>query len=215
MRPLLAALLALVSLGVGLAGAANAPRSAHAKAPQPPAAIALVADRRVEEADIRRAALVTANDPLRSKDHALWRKTLLDLCVDRELLALEAKRTGFLDDPAVKHEIELESASLLYAAIHDKVLVPGIAPTAAQIDTSRAGGLFRRAKMAYILSVADKKATFELLEAMRHGADFDSIARQYSVHPSASKGGEVGWRRVGLLNSQSWAAFKTARPGER
>ncbi len=155
-----------------------------------------------------------ANDPLRSKDHALWRKRLLDLCVDRELLALEAQRTGFLDDEAVKHEIGVQSAALLYAAIYDRVLLPQIMPSATEIDTARAGGLFRRAKMAYILSVTDRKATFEIFEAMKHGASFDSIAALYSVHPSASKGGEVGWRRVGLMNAQSWSAFKVAKPGD-
>jgi len=214
MRPLLAALLALVALGVGFAAAANAPSPARAKAPSPPAAIALIADRRVEEEDIRRAALVMANDPLRSQEHAQWRKRLLGLCVDRELLALEAERTGFPKDAAVKHEIDIASSALLYAAIRDKALLPAIVPTAAQIDTARAGGLFRRAKIAYILSVTDKKATFLIFEAMKHGASFDSIATLYSVHPSAAKGGEVGWRRVGNLNDQSWSAFRAAKPGD-
>ncbi len=214
MRPILAALLALVPIGVGFAAAANAPSPARANPPSPPGAIALVADRRVEEADIRRAASVLADDPLRTQNHALWRKKLLDLCVDRELLALEAERKGFPADATVKHELEVGSAEILYAAIRDKALIPDITPSASQIDTARAGGLFRRVRMAYILSVTDHKATFELLEAMKHGANFDSIAALYSTHPSAPRGGEVGWRRVGDLNDNSWRAFRTAKPGD-
>ncbi len=215
MRSLLAALLTLIPLGVGIAAApAKSPSPARAKSPSPPGAIAFIAGRRVEEADIRRAAAVLASDPLRARQHGLWRKKLLDLCVDRELLALEAERTGFLNDPAVKHGIEVEGSRVLYEAIRERFLVPEITPSASQIDTARADGLFRRVKMAYILSVTDRKATYELLEALKRGARFDSIAALYSIHPSAAKGGEVGWRRVGALNAAAWSAFKTAKPGD-
>ena len=214
MRLPLAALLALVPIGVGLAAAANAPSSARTKPNSSPGAIALIADRRVEEADIRRAASVMAQDPIRTRQHAVWRKKLLDLCVDRELLALEAERKGFPADATVKHDLEIGNAQILSSAIRDKYLIPEITPSRSQIDTARAGGLFRRVKMGYILCVTDRKTTYELLDAMKHGADFDSIAALYSTHPSATKGGEVGWRRVGNLNEESWRAFSTAKPGD-
>ena len=206
----LLALLALVPLGVSLAaGAKSAPRSGPV-----PGAVAFVGGRPVEEADIRRAALVMESDPLRKRQHALWRKKLLDLCADRERLALEAERLGLPRDAAVNHGIELLSADILYAAIKEKRLLPEITPSAAQVDTARAGGLFRRVKMALILSVTDRQTTNELIDAIRHGASFDSIAAIYSVHPSGPKGGEVGWKRVGELNAASWAGFKTAKPGD-
>jgi len=114
----------------------------------------------------------------------------------------------------VKHEIEVGRADLLYAAIRDRFLVPEITPTASQIDTARAGGLFRRAQLSYILSVTDKKTTYELFESIKRGANFDSIAMLYSTHPSAAHGGEIGWKRVGELNGASWHAFATAKPGD-
>ncbi len=226
MRSILAALLALIPLGVGSAAtvksAPSAPSarakpsapSARAKPFAPAGAIAFVAGRRVEEADIRRAALVMASDPLRASNHALWRKKLLDLCVDRELLALEAERRGLLNDASVGHRIGVASADLLFATIREKLLLPELTPNASQVDTARAGGLFRRVKLGYILSVTDRKATYEVFEAMKHGARFDSVAALYSVHPSAAKGGELGWRRVGELNRKSWAEFRTAKPGD-
>jgi len=220
-RLVLAALIALLPLAVIAVGVKAAPiakgkatpsraRAAEAK----PAAVALVGDGRVEEADIRRAALVMESDPLRTREHRAWRNKLLDLCVDRELLAREAERGGFSSDRVVKHEIELATASVLYAAIHDRYLVAEITPTASEIDTARAGGLFRRVQIAYILSVTDKKKTYEVFEDLKHGANFDSIAALYSTHPSASHGGEIGWRRVGELNAASWHAFATAKPGD-
>jgi len=214
----LAALLALLVLGMGLSGTGTAAPGARSKAARTPskspAAIALIADRKVEEADIQRAALVLAGDPLRSSGRAAWRKKLLDLCVDRELLAMEAERAGFVSDPSVRQKIERAGADVLYDVIRDRYLLPAATPTAAQIDTARAGGLFRRVKLSYILSVSDRKTTYALMEAIKHGASFDSIAALYSVHPSAAKGGEVGWRRVGQLNAGAWRLSRTAKPGD-
>ena len=178
------------------------------------APIARIADRRVEEADIRRAALVLQSDPLRTKDHAAWRKKLLDLCVDRELLALEAERAGFTDRPDVRWNVEQRSAALLYGQVRDKFLVPALQPSATQIDTARAGGLFRRAKIQMILTLTDKKTLYEVSQALRHGARFDSVAEIFSIHPSGPKGGEVGWKNVGELNASSWHEFKSAKPGD-
>ncbi len=208
----LAAIFALLSLAMAPAPRKAAPRAKAAA--KSPAVIALIAGRRVDEADIRRAALVMERDPARAKDHAAWRKKLLDFCVDRELLALEAERAGFLKDPLVRRRIEVESASTLYLAIKDKVLVPQVAPTAAQLDTARAGGLFRRVKLGYILSVTDKESTYKLIETLKHGARFDSVAALYSIHPSAPKGGDIGWKYVGELHQASWSQFKTAKPGD-
>jgi len=213
-------------LGSGSAKGAKQPSPAAKASPRPkspatsakraPAvgAIALIADRRVEEADIQRAALVMERDPLRKTNHALWRRKLLDLCVDRELLALEAERTGLLNDPEVKQRVESKSAELLFAAIRDRYLVPEILPDAAQIDTARAGGLFRKVKLSYILSVTDKQSTYALYEKLRNGARFDSMAPLFSLHPSAVQGGEIGWRRIGSLNPQAWKPLQHAKPGE-
>ena len=218
----LAALAVLLSLplGPGSAKGGTQPSAAAKASPRPKSAptaagaIALIADRRVEEADIQRAALVMERDPLRKTNHALWRKKLLDLCVDRELLALEAEREGFPNDPDVKREVERRNAELFYAAIRDRYLIPQATPDAAQIDTARAGGLFRRVKLSYILSVTDKKSTYALYETLRNGARFDSIAALYSLHPSAASGGGIGWRRIGALNPQAWKPLQHAKPGD-
>lgn len=191
---------------------------AAAKAPAPkataPKAVAWVADRRVEEADIRRAAVVLAGDPLRTRNRAAWRKKLLDLCVDRELLALEAERTGFLKQEEVRRRIDRSSSDCLYGEVRDRFLIPALTPTAAQIDTARAGGLFRRAKIAMILTLTDKKTLYEVAQALKHGARFDSVAQIFSIHPSSTKGGEVGWKFVGALNASSWREFQNAKPGD-
>lgn len=194
-----------------------APAFHDAQGARPPSVqgpIATVAGRRVEEADIRRAALVMADDPLRTKNPALWRKKLLDLCIDRELLALEAERAGLLKDPAIKHEIERRTADFLYPVMRDRILVPEMRPTAAQLDTARAGGLYRRVRISYIQTLTDRQKTIEVFAALQKGARFDSVASSYSIHPSSIEGADLGWKWAGELNRASRDALKTAKPGD-
>ena len=204
-----AALLALL-LGACAAAPAKAPRARSAA----PAPVATVGDRHVEAADIQRAALVLNRDPLRTKRPAAWRRKLLDVCVDRELLAAEAERKRFADRPDVHRRIERATSDYLYGEIRDRYLVPGMMPNAAQLDTARAGGLYRRVKIAMILTLTDTKTVYDVFQELKHGARFDSMAAALSVLPSAPKGGEVGWKHVGELNAASWHAFKTAKPGD-
>src|SRR2546427_9882344 len=172
-RTSLSALCALLALGVAIGAGAKALPSRKSSAgvgaqePESSQPIALIADRRVDERDIKRAAEILADDPLRKRQHGAWKKKLLDLCVDRELLAIEAERQGLLHDPDVKRAVERRSADVLFAAIRERALIPEITPTASQLDTARAGGLYRRVKLRYILSVTDKKATYELYSARK------------------------------------------------
>ncbi len=186
--------------------------STAAKESAPAGAVATIGGRRVEDADIQRAAVVMQNHPLRKTNHALWRKKLLELCVDRELLALEAERAGFVNAPDVKRQIERNSAAALFAAIRDRDLLPSVMPRPSEIDTARAGGLYRRVKVQYMLTVTDERTTFKLFEELRKGARFDSMAALYSMHSSAAKG--LGWMRVRSLNGGAWKPLQHAKPGD-
>lgn len=192
-----------------------APRESGAGQPPPPRGpIATVGSRRIDEADIQRAALVLWDDPSRLKQPTVWRKKLLDLCIDRELLALEAERQGLPDNRALRHEIEVRTGIALLAEVKKRALLPAIEPTAVEIDTARLGGLFRRVKLEYILTLAERNVVNDIVTALKQGGRFDSVAVQYSIHPSSNKGGSVGWRRIGELNPAAWNALKSAKPGD-
>src|SRR2546422_418067 len=69
------------------------------------ATVATVGGRKITDLDIRRAAAALDDDPLHERDPAAWRRMLLDRCVDRELLAMEADRRGLDQDPAIAARI--------------------------------------------------------------------------------------------------------------
>jgi peptidyl-prolyl cis-trans isomerase C len=224
----LAGLHALAALALLLAAsdvqAATNPGNAPAPAKRPaaarPAIVANVGDRTVDALDIQLAAASQADDPLRRKSQKAWRKSLLDLCVDRELLAMEAERRGIGDEPSVQAQWTDRQYTILYAAIYDKVLVPGITPSPQVMAEARASGLYRDVDLNYIL-IRDTPERINLAAAqriiarLRAGASFDSLARIYSGHPpSAANGGHFGWLLARDLSPQSHDDIRTAKPGD-
>jgi hypothetical protein len=202
---------------------AKPPTTAGAKAAKPatpPAVVATVGTRSVDALDIQRAAESLANDPLRKKDPQAWRKSLLALCADRELLAADAEARGVGKDPAVQARWADRQYAILFGALYQKVLEPGIEPTAELLDSLRAGGLYRGVDLNYILirdteAGRNKAMAQKVYEHLKAGARFDSLARIYSGHPpSAAAGGHFGWVLGRDLDPQSYPDFRTAKAGD-
>ena len=54
--------------------------------------------------------------------------------------------------------------------------------------------------------VKDRRLAEEILKRLKGGADFASLAREYSTCPSKAKGGDLGW----FGDGQMVPAFETA-----
>jgi hypothetical protein len=207
-------------LALGLAANLGAPaRAMAAAAPSTRGPIATLGNRTVEAVDIQRAAIVLRTDPLRERNPAQWRRMLLDRCVDRELLAMEAERLGLQNDPVVKRRYEDREFLRLYREVHERLLLPGLEPTEAQLDSLRKTGLYRSVDLHYIVMLDDERGTQKalaqkILERIRAGASFDSMARIYSVHPSRQQGGHFGPSLVRDLAPSSYQDINAAKPGD-
>jgi len=59
-----------------------------------------------------------------------------------------------------------------------------------------------------------KKKAEEILEKAKKTKDFASLARQYSEAENASKGGDLGWIRKGMLGEQIESILSSMKPGE-
>ncbi|HUX12154.1 MAG TPA: peptidylprolyl isomerase, partial [Spirochaetia bacterium] len=53
-------------------------------------------------------------------------------------------------------------------------------------------------KASHIL-VKDRNQAQELLKRLKQGANFESLAREYSTCPSKSQGGDLGWFGPGKM----------------
>lgn len=215
-RPLL--YLLTLALAVFVLGAL-APRAWAAVAPSARGPIATIGKRTVEAEDIQRAAQVMYMDPLRVRSPAQWRRKLLDRCVDRELLSMEAERLGLPDDPIVRKRFQDREYFRLYRELYERVLIPGIEPTRAQLDSLRKTGLYRSLDLYYIVMLDDERGTQKevaqkILDRIRAGASFDSMAFTYSVHPSRLQKGHFGPTLVRDLAPASYKDVNAAKPGD-
>lgn len=199
------------------AAAKKAPPAAAAAAPS---VIATVGSRKIDSVDIQRAAASMASDPLRKKDPAAWRRMLLDRCVDRELLAMEAERQGLDQDPDLKKRIAEREYLVLLREMYAKVLVPSLIPTPDQLRDLRAGQLYRGVDLYYILirdnaSGMQRPLALRVLARAQAGARFDSLARIYSGHPpSQAAGGHFGWVLARDLDPRSYDDMRKAKVGD-
>jgi hypothetical protein len=200
---------------------AVAPSGASAK--NPPSLhgpVATVGDRTIEAVDIEQAARALSGDPTAAASARAWRRSLLDHCVDRELLSAEAVRRGWLDSASVKQRVEDLEYTTLSREAYEKVLVPGIIPTPDEFEEIKREGLYRYVDLLYILVRDDQtqrhKSQAERIAARaRAGGAWDSLTKMYSDHPpSASAKGHLGVVMVQELEPIMYDSFRTAKPGD-
>jgi parvulin-like peptidyl-prolyl cis-trans isomerase-like protein/PPIC-type peptidyl-prolyl cis-trans isomerase-like protein len=191
--------------------AAAPSRQARPSATDP---IATIGDRRVEAADIQRAAQLLARDPLRARDPAAWRRMLLDRCIDRELLSMEAQRRGLLSDPKLHAFVTQREMFERRNAIDVKSIEPALRPTPEDLLKARQSKLYRRVDLDCMMLPSTKEVAEDAAERLRSGAPFDSIAHKDSSHPSAANGGHMGWVLVRDLDPRFRDAIKLATPGQ-
>lgn len=61
--------------------------------------------------------------------------------------------------------------------------------------------------------VKDKGLATDLLKRVKQGASFESLAREFSMCPSKSSGGDLGWFGPGKMAAPFESAVKRLSPG--
>jgi peptidyl-prolyl cis-trans isomerase C len=61
--------------------------------------------------------------------------------------------------------------------------------------------------------VKDRNTAEDLLKQLKQGAQFESLARQFSTCPSKSSGGDLGWFGPGKMVAAFESAVKQLSPG--
>ncbi|HET9940499.1 MAG TPA: peptidyl-prolyl cis-trans isomerase [Candidatus Eisenbacteria bacterium] len=202
----------------------TAPKAGAKKtAASPPKASGAVAtvgtSRTIDQIDIQRAAQALYTDPLRVKDPAKWRRSLLDRCVDRELLDMEAQRQGLDRDSALIALRNEREYSVFWREIYRRVLIPRLTPTEDELKAAYATSKYRRVDLSVILIRTDlnpgqKPLAQRIATAGRGGARFDSLAKLYSEHPpTKAKGGRIGWVLMKDVNPAWFEDAKKASEG--
>ena len=187
-------------------------------APKTPAKDPIVA--RVNGAVIHRSDLKLAMESLPQQYRALplkvLYKPLLNQIVDRELIAQAAEREKLTQDPEVKQRLAVARQQALESVYIERQLKGEVTEAKlqalyeAKVKTMKP---VEEVRARHIL-VKTKAEAEAIIADLKKGANFAKLAKEKSIDPSASNGGELGYfTEDQMVPSFAKAAF-ALKPGQ-
>jgi peptidyl-prolyl cis-trans isomerase C len=130
---------------------------------------------------------------------------LLDRMVDHEALVMMAERKGLEQTKQVQHDIQEATERILEGAYLGQVAAPQVTEQAIQARYNREYAnrpATEEVRARHILVGTEAEAR-KVLDDLKKGADFATVARLVSKDPDAAKGGDLGFFR----REQVWPGF--------
>lgn len=193
------------SLGAapGVAGPAGADANA-AKGSAPDPVVGSVEGHLIYLSDLAQASQ-TLPPNLRGMPFETLYPVLLDRMIDHEALVIMARRKGLEETKAVQKQIQESTDKILEGAYLGMVAGPQVTEQAIRALYNRQFAnrpATEEVRARHILVTTEAEA-YKVLDDLKNGADFASIARVVSKDPDAAKGGDLGFFR----REQVWPAF--------
>ncbi|MBF8250452.1 MAG: Peptidylprolyl isomerase [Deltaproteobacteria bacterium] len=148
------------------------------------------------------------------------KKKFLDNLVTRELILQKAKKTGLDKDASVVSKLEEVEKTLIIEALLKKEIEGKAAFTEKEAgeyynshkDEFKDG---EKVKVSHIMVKTEKEAV-DILKKLGKKERFEKLAKKYSMGPTASKGGDLGYLERGTTGVPEFedAAFKLKKAGE-
>lgn len=214
------AAIAALSCGPALAQAPAPPSApsasppANAAAPADPV-VAKVNGQPIHLSDLNQAAQ-SLPPQLRGIPPQTLFPMLLDQQIDRKALVQEARKTGLDKDPAVQRQMALAEDSALQSALLSKQVGPSVTEEAirARYEKEMADKPGQEEVHARHILVPTEEEAKKVIAELKKGADFATLAKQYSKDPGAAQGGDLGWfKKDEMVPAFSAAAF-AMKPGQ-
>ncbi|HET9147314.1 MAG TPA: peptidylprolyl isomerase [Acetobacteraceae bacterium] len=184
-----AASVAAISLGLGLAPAANAAN----KPPKDPV-VATVNGKPIHLSDVAKAAQSLPPQLQQAPPQELY-PVLLNRLIDERALLVEAQKTDLSKQPKVAKAMKEAADQALEAAYLRRQVKPQINDAAAQAyykahytDKKQPEQVEARQILVKTKTEAEK-----IIDKLNKGAKFSDLAQKYSIDPGAKNGGELGW----------------------
>ena len=130
---------------------------------------------------------------------------LLDRMVDHEALVMMAERKGLEQKKSVQREIQAATERILEGAYLGEVAAPQVTEQAIQARYNQEFAnrpATEEVRARHILVTTEAEAR-KVLDDLKKGADFATVARSVSKDPDAAKGGDLGFFR----REQVWPGF--------
>jgi peptidyl-prolyl cis-trans isomerase C len=177
--------------------------------------IGSLAGRLIYLSDLARAAK-TLPEQMRSLPFETVMPVLLDRIIDHEALIMTARRAGLDKDPEVQRDMRAASEQVLEGAWLARVAPTKVTEAAilARYNRQFANRPATDEVRARHILVGSEQEAKSILEELKGGADFATIARVISKDPDGKSGGDLGFFR----RDQVWPGFADAafslQPGQ-
>jgi len=136
---------------------------------------------------------------------------VLNKIIDSMALAAEAHRTGIDKDPDVQHQVAAANQQALATAMLEKGIAPLITDDAlhARYKAEIASKPAEDEVHARHILVNDEATAKKIIAELNKGADFATLAKQYSKDPgAAARGGDLGFfKKSEMVPAFADAAF--------
>jgi len=123
------------------------------------------------------------------------RKVIRENLINQEVVAQEAKRTGLLDKPEVQATLAIGQRRAM-AQIYMQEWLKTHPVTDEEVreayETARAGAGGKEYRARHVL-VDDEETAARIIEELKGGATFESVAPQSKDPGSRARGGDLGW----------------------
>ncbi|MDQ7073759.1 MAG: peptidylprolyl isomerase [Gammaproteobacteria bacterium] len=144
------------------------------------------------------------------------RKQALEQLINLEILKQEAKKTGLDKDAKLQLEIAHQTTVLMAnhaVQTHFKTVKADDSELQKEYDKQVAKIEGTEFKARHIL-VKKKEDADGIIKDLKGGKDFAEMAKEKSIGPSSTKGGDLGWFRPKTMVPAFAAALKTMKKGE-
>lgn len=141
---------------------------------------------------------------------------LLSMLIDRRIMALAAKKSGYESDPQARQRNDYYKEKVLRDVYWLHAMAKEITPEAvkAYYDAHYADLPPEQEIHARHILVQTKEDADKALASIKKGEAFEDVAKAVSKDEAASQGGDLGWfKKSDMLPEFSDAAFKL-EPGE-
>ncbi len=155
-------------------------------------------------------------DPYRGYPIHLMFDQLVDMVIDRNLVAAEARSRGLAESKDVREtmarvEEQVLERTLMEQYIREKVTDDALHAEYDKMVETAEGGEQIRARHILVETEAEAQ---QVIEELAGGADFAQLAADRSTGPSKTKGGDLGYFGEGEMVAEFSEAAFTLQPGE-
>jgi len=204
-----------------------APGSAAAPAPANPHAAGAAADAaadpvvaKVDGQPIHLSDLQAAAQDIPAGAHKMPTATLYPMLlaqmIDGRVLAIEARKAGLQNDPAVQRQIAAATERVLATAVLGKMIGPTLTDDAlrARYQHDIAGKTGADEVHARHILVDNEDLAKKIIADLKKGGDFAALAKEYSKDPGSDHSGDLGFFKQDEMVPEFAAAAFAMQPGQ-